>query len=156
MRQQLPELVGQLRGEGLVRCHHQGRALHLLDEPRGGRRLAGTGRAEQDDVGVTGADAAGELRDRGRLVTGRLEVRHDPQRRGRTVNAVTRAIATGMISSWMISGGRHASYNTTAVRQFPAGIGKPADSRAGGLGLAVSPAYGQRPRRLVHTSSTRA
>ncbi len=112
VRQQLPELVGQLRGEGLVGRHHQCRALQLLNEPRGGRRLAGTGRAEQDDVGVTGTDAAGKLRDRGRLVAGRLEVRHDPQRRSRTLDVLTGAIGSGA----------HVSYNTTEVRQFPSGL----------------------------------
>ena len=38
VRQQLAELVGQLRGERLVGRHHQRRPLHLLDEP--GRRRA--------------------------------------------------------------------------------------------------------------------
>ena len=37
VRQQLAELVGQLGGEGLVRRHHQGGALQLLDQPGGGR-----------------------------------------------------------------------------------------------------------------------
>ena len=50
VRQQLAELVGQLRGEGLVRRHHQRRALQLLDQPGGRGGLAGAGRAEQDDV----------------------------------------------------------------------------------------------------------
>ena len=36
--------------------------LHLLDEPGRGRRLAGTGRAEQHDVGLAGVDAARRAR----------------------------------------------------------------------------------------------
>ena len=50
VRQQLAELVGQLGGQRLVRRHHQGRALQPLDQPGGGRGLAGAGRAEQHDV----------------------------------------------------------------------------------------------------------
>ena len=49
-------------------------------EPRRGRRLAGAGRAEQHDVGLTGADPAFELVDRLRLVTARLEVGDDLER----------------------------------------------------------------------------
>ncbi len=58
---QLAELVRQLRRERLVVREYEGRALHLLDEPGGGRRLAGTRGAEQDDVGLTGVDALSEL-----------------------------------------------------------------------------------------------
>jgi hypothetical protein len=79
VRQQLAELVGQLRGEGLVRRHHQRRALHLLDQPRRGRRLAGAGSAEEHDVLLAGVDPLGELLDRGRLVAGRLELADDAE-----------------------------------------------------------------------------
>ena len=50
VRQQLAELVGQLRGQRLVRRHHQGRALQPLDQPGGRGGLAGAGGAEQHDV----------------------------------------------------------------------------------------------------------
>ena len=70
--QQLPELVGQLGGQGLVRSHHQRRPLEFLDDPRGRGALAGSGRAEEDDVLRSGFDAPGDLFDSGRLVTGRL------------------------------------------------------------------------------------
>lgn len=50
VRQQLAEFVGELGREGLVGRHDERRALQLLDHPRGGRRLAGAGRTEQDDV----------------------------------------------------------------------------------------------------------
>ena len=71
MRHQVAELVGQLRGERLVVREHQGGPLHLLDEPGGGRRLAGSGRAEQHDIGLAGVDAAREVGDRLRLITRR-------------------------------------------------------------------------------------
>ncbi|MEY9489336.1 hypothetical protein RKD26_005130 [Streptomyces calvus] len=71
VRQQLAELVGQLGGQGLVRRHDQGGALELLDHPRGGGGLAGAGRAEQDDVLLTGFDAPGEVGDgRGLVAVG--------------------------------------------------------------------------------------
>ncbi len=114
VRQQLPELVGQLRGEGLVRRHHQRRSLHLFHQPRGGGRLAGTGRAQQDDVLLAGADPAGEVRDRRWLVTGGLEVGDDLKRCGRTHNTAGGAVDTGRT----ISRGTHVPYNTTDVRQF--------------------------------------
>ena len=83
--QQLAELVGQLRGQGLVRRHDQGRPLDLLDQPGGRRRLAGAGRAEQHDVVLAGLDPAGEILDRGRLVTGRGVVRDHLERRHRAL-----------------------------------------------------------------------
>ena len=72
LRQHLSQLVGQLRGQRLVGRHHQRRPLQPLDEPRRGRRLAGTGGAEQHDVALPRLDAALQLLDRGRLVTGGL------------------------------------------------------------------------------------
>lgn len=63
VRQELAELVGQLGGQRLVRRHHQGGALELLDHPRGGGGLAGAGRAQQDDVLLTGLDALGQVGD---------------------------------------------------------------------------------------------
>ena len=58
----------------LVRRHDQGGALQPLDQPGGGRRLAGAGRAEQHDVLLTGADPPLELVDGLRLVAARNEV----------------------------------------------------------------------------------
>ncbi|SIK18859.1 Uncharacterised protein [Mycobacteroides abscessus subsp. abscessus] len=66
--QELAELVGQLGGEGLVRRHDERGPLHLFDEPRRRRRLAGAGGAEEDDVALTGVEALGDLTDRGGLV----------------------------------------------------------------------------------------
>ena len=71
VRQQVAELGGELRRERLVVRHHEGRALHLLDEPGGRRRLAGSGRAEQHDIGLARVDAVRELFDRGRLIAAR-------------------------------------------------------------------------------------
>ncbi len=111
VRQQLAELVGQLGGEGLVRRHHQRRALQPLDQPGRRRGLTGTGRAEQDDVGFAGLDPPGQILDRGRLVTGRGVVGHDLERGARPLE---------------IGGGpfercAHVLQNTTALRQFPPG-----------------------------------
>ena len=50
VRQHLPQLVGQLRRERLVRRHHQRGPLQPLDQPRRGGRLAGARGAEQHDV----------------------------------------------------------------------------------------------------------
>ena len=77
VRQQLAELVGELGGERLVGRHDERRALHLLDEPGGRRRLAGAGGAEQHGVLLPRPDPAREVGDRRRLVAGGLEVGDD-------------------------------------------------------------------------------
>ena len=88
VRQQLAELVGELGGQRLVRRHHQRRALQPLDQPGGRGGLAGAGRAQQDDVGLPRPDPLLEVIDRGRLVTGRLEVRDDLERGDRPLEIV--------------------------------------------------------------------
>ena len=72
VRQHLPQLVGQLGGQRLVRRHHQRGPLHAFDQPGGGGRLAGAGGAEQHHVAFPGLDPALQLVDGGRLVAGRL------------------------------------------------------------------------------------
>ena len=79
--QQLSELVGQLRGQSLVRRHDQRRSLHLLDEPCRRRRLARTGGAEEDDVPLPCIESFGDLLDRRRLVTGGRVLGDDLERR---------------------------------------------------------------------------
>ena len=74
LREEVPELVGELGREGLVGLHHQQRPLQPLRQPGDRGRLAGAGGAEQHDVVLTGQDPALEIRDRPGLVTGRLEV----------------------------------------------------------------------------------
>ena len=72
VRQHLPQLVGQLRGQRLVGRHHQGGPLQPLDEPRRGGRLAGTGGAQQHHVALPRADPALQVLDGGGLVAGGL------------------------------------------------------------------------------------
>src|SRR5262249_25737448 len=80
LREQLAELGRQLGRQGLVRGDHQGRALQPLDQPGRGRGLAGTGRAEQHHVPLTGPDPPLQLVDRLRLVAGRGVVADDAER----------------------------------------------------------------------------
>ncbi len=80
VREQLTELRGQLRSQGLVRGDDQGGALQPLDQPGGRGGLAGAGGTEQDDVGLAGQDAPLEIVDGLRLVTGRREVADDGER----------------------------------------------------------------------------
>ena len=83
VREELAELVAELRGERLVVRDHERRALELLDDPGHRRRLAGAGRAEQRLVALAGSEAGGERLDRPRLVAGRrvvgrgLQLGHD-------------------------------------------------------------------------------
>ena len=79
LREQFTQLVGQLGGERLVRRHHQRRPLHPFDQPRGGRRLTGAGRAEQHDVLLPSADPPFQIVDRLRLVAGRTVIGHHPE-----------------------------------------------------------------------------
>ncbi len=74
LREELAVLVRELGRQGLVRGKDQRRLLDLLDRPRDGGRLAGTGDAQQRLEPITAFDAVDELLDRGRLITGRFEV----------------------------------------------------------------------------------
>src|SRR5439155_17451536 len=75
--EELPELVGELRRERLVRGDHQGGPLHPLDRPGDRRALAASGDAEQRLKAVATVDAARQRVDGGRLVAGRLELADD-------------------------------------------------------------------------------
>ena len=70
-REELAELVAELRGERLVVRDHERRALQLLDDPGHRRRLAGAGGAEQRLVALARLEGARDLLDRPRLVAGR-------------------------------------------------------------------------------------
>ena len=78
--EELPELVGQLRGERLVRCHDQCRSLDALDHMSDREGLPGPGGAQQRDVRLPGLDGRGQLVDGQRLVAGGLEVGNDAER----------------------------------------------------------------------------
>src|SRR5207249_4280003 len=62
-----PELAAELGGQGLVRRHHQGRPLDLLDHLGDHHRLARAGHAEQDLVFAALFDPFGKLPDSLRL-----------------------------------------------------------------------------------------
>ena len=73
IRQQLAQLIRQLRRQGLILHEHQGRTLHRLNQPGCGRGLTGTGSAHQHNVLLAVLHTLGELGDSLRLITGRLE-----------------------------------------------------------------------------------
>ncbi len=71
LREELPELVAELRGEGLVVSDHERRALDLLDRPRHRRCLARPGGPEQGLKAIARSDRRRDLLDRARLVARR-------------------------------------------------------------------------------------
>ena len=73
IRQQLAQLIRQLRRQGLVLHEHQGRTLHRLNQPGGRCRLTGTGGTHQHNVLLAVLHALGKLGDGLGLITGRLE-----------------------------------------------------------------------------------
>src|SRR4051812_37511439 len=80
-REELAELVAELRGKRLVVGDHERRLLNLLDDPGHRRRLAGSRRAEERLVPLTRAQAGRQRFDRRRLVTGGRVRRRCFQRR---------------------------------------------------------------------------
>ena len=73
IRQQLAQLIRQLRRQRLVLHEHQGRTLHRLNQPGGRRGLTGTGGTHQHNVFLAVLHALGELGNSLGLVAGRLE-----------------------------------------------------------------------------------
>ena len=71
LREELAELVAELRGERLVVGDHERGPLELLHHPGHRRRLARPGRAEQRLAAVSGPQRRGELGDGLGLVAGR-------------------------------------------------------------------------------------
>ena len=71
LREELAELVAELRCERLVVRDDERRALELLDRPRHRRRLARARGAEDRLEAVPGGDRLGDLVDRARLVAER-------------------------------------------------------------------------------------
>ena len=68
VREELPELVAELRGQRLVVRDHERRPLDLLDREGHRGRLAGARDTQQRLEAVAGLDALGELRQRLRLI----------------------------------------------------------------------------------------
>ena len=79
VREELAHLLGELRGERLVRRQDQRGSLRLLDRPGDGGRLARAGDAEQGLEALAAVDPGRQRLDRGRLVARRGEVGHDPE-----------------------------------------------------------------------------
>ena len=69
LREEVPQLGGELGRQGLVRLNDQGRALGFFDHPSDGRRLARAGDALERLVAIALGHAPGQGFDRGRLVT---------------------------------------------------------------------------------------
>ena len=65
----LPELICQLRGQRLIRGHHQSGTLEALDEPGRGGTLARAGRTQQHDVPLPSGHPLTEVLDCRRLIT---------------------------------------------------------------------------------------
>jgi hypothetical protein len=74
VRKEALELLVQLRGEGLVVHHHQGRAIHPGDGVGHRERLAGAGHAEQCLTPIATVQACDQFFDGGRLITPQFEV----------------------------------------------------------------------------------
>ena len=73
LREELPELAGELGRQGLVGREDDRGPLGALDHARDRERLARAGDAEEGLVAVAPLDARREPVDRGRLVAGRRE-----------------------------------------------------------------------------------
>jgi hypothetical protein len=71
VREERLELAVQLRGQGLVRRHHQGRLLDALNHVGDGVGLAGAGHTQQGLFGHPRLEIGHQLLDRQRLVAGR-------------------------------------------------------------------------------------
>ncbi len=71
VREELPELVAELRGERLVVRDHERRPLERLHRPGHRGRLAGAGRPEQRVETLACGQPFRDRRDRRRLVAGR-------------------------------------------------------------------------------------
>src|SRR4029453_860945 len=72
--EELPELIGELCCQRLIRLHHQNRTLQPLRYPGDSRRFAGASCTQQDDVLLAPGDPLLELLDCLGLVPRRREV----------------------------------------------------------------------------------
>ncbi|CRK52076.1 hypothetical protein RHCRD62_30740 [Rhodococcus sp. RD6.2] len=114
----LAQFVGQLRGEGLVRRHHERRTLHLLDQPRRRRGLAGARRTKEHDVLVTVVQPSRELGDRLRLIACRLMLADDLEPTVGPFDVADRP-EFGVRHHWMLGCKRHALQGRRRDRQGP-------------------------------------
>src|SRR5690606_34181163 len=106
VREELLELAVQLRGQGLVRRHHQGWLLHPLDDVGDGVGLARAGDAQQRLPRKPVLEAFDEPLDRPRLVARGL-VRGNELERGGGRGAGHRGRRAGPAverSTWMGAG----------------------------------------------------
>ncbi len=94
LREELAELVAELRGERLVVRDHERRALELLHHPGHRRRLARPCRTEQGLAAVPRTERLGELGDRARLVARRAVCGRDAEIGHRSSSVAT--VRTGV------------------------------------------------------------
>lgn len=114
----LAQLVGKLRGEGFVRCHHQRGSLDPLDQPRGGRGLTGAGGTEQDGVLLARLQAALEFVDGGGLIARGFELADDFEACVGALDLTDRA-ELGMGNNRMLACERHAIQGRRCHRHPP-------------------------------------
>ena len=93
--EELPELIGQLRGQRFIRRHHQCGPLQLLDRPRNGCALTRTSNAEQRLEPISRFDTRRQFLNRLGLIAGRLKIRNESKRRHRRSLRRAEAIAPG-------------------------------------------------------------
>ena len=132
LRQELAELVAELRGERLVVGDHERRLLHLLDDPRHRRRLPGPGGAEQRLVAVAAARSTRRARRSpraGRRSAGR------PRRRGSGHRAIVAARRwRGLHPPRAAKGPEHARGGSAGpARRFGGSRASPRGGRASSL-----------------------
>ena len=142
VREELAELVAELRRERLVVGDHERRATDLLDDPRHRRRLAGAGRAEQRLVALARCEPGRERR-RSRAA-------------GRPVGAYRRQVFSSAMrdqrSPRLAGRAAHEVERTAAPHRRTAVLGEPGPQPPGRSGVAQSPqskSREPRPEALV-------
>ena len=101
MREELLELAGKLRGEGLVGRHHQRGLAQRLDGLSHGVRLARAGDAQKHLVAIARPHAVDQRRDGLRLVACRFIRRNNLEAHRVTLNAEPPQLAANARASFL-------------------------------------------------------